>query len=402
MIDSIVLAVDEDPKTLALYQELFCDKAHQNGGCTLQTFGSAKAYLEALSKHYANGKQVAVSIIDMGLSGIHKLDVVKQARNIDAKMNILIVEASYNNSVQELLRQFGHNIFYICKPFCNDALYALVLTSIQHWKQHNKIDIELKQQLCDEIEKRKEKENMLFYQTRQAAMGEMISMIAHQWRQPITTIGLGVENTLLDIELETLDMKALEENMLMIRHQVEYLSKTIDDFRNFFLPNKEKEHVCIHECIEGALDLIGKSLQNNGIEIKTHYQDTTPLDLYKNELIQVIVNLLKNAKDAFGEHKILNGQIEIKTQEQKSDCVIRVSDNAGGIPQPIIHKIFDPYFTTKDEKNGTGLGLYMVKTIIQEHCCGTIEVENVDGGASFVITLPKICNPSETLPASKP
>ena len=251
---------------------------------------------------------------------------------------------------------------------------------------------ELERKLSEEIRVRKEKEEMLLQHTRQAAMGEMISMIAHQWRQPITAIGLSAENALLDIALGDVNLEELKEGLEMTTRQVAFLSQTIDDFRDFFVPNKTKDDVLVSECIDGALSLIEKSLTNHGVEVIREYHDTTRIKLYKNEIVQVFLNLLKNAQDVFNATATENAKITIRTLEDDKEITVRLCDNGGGIPDTIIGRIFDPYFTTKNEYNGTGLGLYMSQTIITEHACGMLRATNEDGGACFTIKLPFDCS----------
>lgn len=249
---------------------------------------------------------------------------------------------------------------------------------------------ELEKQLQEEIQLRREKEDMLLQQTRQAAMGEMISMIAHQWRQPLTVIGMIADNISLDVMFETLDTQKLQSSLKDISDQTKYLSQTIDDFRQFFVPNKEKDTIFLHDCVEGALNIIEKNLISHNIEVIKNYEDLTKIDLYKNELIQVFINFLKNAQDAFEEKHIKNAKIELTIKEYDTSVECSIEDNAGGIPLEIQKNIFDPYFTTKNKKNGTGLGLYMSKSIIEDHSSGTIKVSNTDDGVIFTLSFPKV------------
>jgi signal transduction histidine kinase len=259
--------------------------------------------------------------------------------------------------------------------------------------QHTNSELELR--LKKEIRKRQESEKLLLQHTRQAAMGEMMSMIAHQWRQPITAIGLSTDNIALDVALGSLNESELQENLKMIRQQVDYLSQTIDDFRDFFLPNKTREQVLVSDALKAALRIIGKSLENRGIQIVKQFEDRSSIPSYKNELVQVFLNLLKNAQDILGERNVKQPRIVLETIEQETSIEVRVTDNGGGIPAEHIMRVFEPYFTTKDQYNGTGLGLYMSKTIIEDHCRGTLRVENIDDGARFTLILPKTIDRDE-------
>lgn len=235
----------------------------------------------------------------------------------------------------------------------------------------------------------KETQAMLLVQSRYAAMGEMISMIAHQWRQPISVISMCVNNMLLDIELGDIEQKELEKQLHDILAQTEHLSLTIDDFRNFFKPNKEKELACVQDVLEDALSLVKKSFDNNDILITLNGESHTKIKLYKRELIQVFLNILKNAKEAVELHEDINSAIDITLYETQNTVVTRICDNGGGIKEEDLLRIFEPYFSTKGEKNGTGIGLYISKIIIEKHLLGELKAHNHEEGACFEIILPK-------------
>ncbi len=234
------------------------------------------------------------------------------------------------------------------------------------------------------------KEDMMIAQSRHAAMGEMISMIAHQWRQPITVISMIANNMILDVELDEMNEESIRKNATKTLQQTAHLSKTIDDFKNFFKPNKKKELVLVNDILEENFSIISKSLMNNNIDLKKVYESETPILIYSRELLQVLINILKNAKEALLENKIENAAISVKTSEDNNYVKISICDNGKGIDEAIISKIYDPYFSTKDEKVGTGLGLYMSKTIIDKHLHGSIKATNQDNsGVCFDILLPK-------------
>ncbi len=233
-----------------------------------------------------------------------------------------------------------------------------------------------------------EQEEIMIAQSRHAAMGEMISMIAHQWRQPLSIISMGANNILADIELDMLENDILKDGAIEIINQTQELSKTIDDFKNFFRPIKNVEEIYPEDVFTEAFNVIGKSLENNDIEVVEKFNNGNKITTYSRELMQVFINILKNAKEVLIEKDIKNKKIIIHIDEHKDTVNIKICDNAGGIKEDILTKIFDPYFTTKDEHNGTGLGLYMSKTIIEKHLYGRIEAYNKDDGACFNIILP--------------
>jgi len=251
---------------------------------------------------------------------------------------------------------------------------------------------ELEDRIKTSVNKIRENEKMLISQSKQAVMGEMIEMIAHQWRQPLTAIGMTSNNIAMDLALDDLDTKTLQLDLHSINTQVDYLSTTIDDFRNFFKESKEKEDVSSTVIIESINSLVSKQLENQNIYISIYECKEVIVHIYKNELLQVILNLISNSKDALLDPKSTqhNKKINVSCKNTIDYLEIIISDNAGGIADEIMPKIFEPYFSTKKEKNGTGLGLYMSKTIVQEHLEGQLLVENIDDGVTFTIKIPRL------------
>lgn len=236
-------------------------------------------------------------------------------------------------------------------------------------------------------------EEKMLMQSRLAQMGEMISMIAHQWRQPLGAIASTALNLKMKLEFNKYDLETISgrnscSNFIInkienIEKYVENLTTTIDDFRNFYRPNKTASKVSFNTVVQKVMLIIGASIKNDGIEIIEEFCGDQSQDMYDNEVMQVIINILRNAQDNFIEKKIPSPQIKIKYQ----DNTLYISDNGGGIPEEIIEKIFDPYFSTKNQKNGTGLGLYMSKQIIEKHENGNLSVKNKNNGAEFTITI---------------
>ncbi|QOY53845.1 PAS domain-containing sensor histidine kinase [Candidatus Sulfurimonas marisnigri] len=239
-----------------------------------------------------------------------------------------------------------------------------------------------------DITELKRKDEMLIIQSRSAAMGEMISMIAHQWRQPLAIIAMWTNNMLLDISLDDFNSKSAEEYSNSILKQTQYLSKTIDDFRNFFKPDKILSPVKLKDILEETHSMVKDILVNNGIEFKYSCDSDSEVSAYPRELMQVFVNIINNSKDSILSHKVENATIEIKVYDDEEYVNTEICDNGKGIDKKILPKIFDPYFTTKGETLGTGLGLYMSKMIIQEHLSGKIEVASEGRTTCFKIRLP--------------
>jgi len=246
----------------------------------------------------------------------------------------------------------------------------------------------LEEKIQAKIKKNREQEKMLFRQARYAQMGEMISMIAHQWRQPLNAISAAAATMQLKIDMEAYEKVFFKEKTLMIAKYIQHLSITIDDFRNFFKLDKEKETLEFSNIIDNALTLVSNALQSKGIAVVTEYRCHCSIDTYPNEIIHVILNLIKNAEDALLSNEITDPKMTIRTFGKDENIYMEIEDNAGGIDPSVITKIFDPYFTTKENNDGTGLGLYMSKIIIEDHCHGKIEVSNGEKGAVFTLIFP--------------
>jgi len=234
-----------------------------------------------------------------------------------------------------------------------------------------------------------QKEEIMLAQSRNAAMGEMISMIAHQWRQPISVIAMWANNITADIDMGELKEEDLKRYAEKITTQTQHLSQTIDDFRNFFRSDIKKEKIVIKDVMQESLSVINKSLENNNIQVQISYKSDAIVEIHARELMQVFINVIKNSKEALVENDVKNAKIDISVYEGETTVCVEIKDNALGIKDDVIKRIFDPYFTTKNVKSGTGLGLYMSKIIIEKHMYGTIEAKNVEDGVSFVIILPK-------------
>ncbi|CAM3509402.1 transporter substrate-binding domain-containing protein [Arcobacter aquimarinus] len=275
----------------------------------------------------------------------------------------------------------------------NNAVIHAVIRNINKRKEMEKeiesLNNKLEDRILEEIKKNEEKTKQLIQQSRLAQMGEMISMIAHQWRQPLAAISATTNNILLKTMLnEKIPMEELSKELNLITDYSQHLSHTIDDFRNFFKTDKIKTEISLEELIDKTINIIKIQFETEEIKVEKNYKFNEKILSYSTELQQVILILLKNAEDALVEKEIKNKRIKISTHKENDFVIIEVEDNAKGIPNNIIDKIFDPYFSTKKEKEGTGIGLYMSKIIIDEHCNGNLSVKNSKFGAIFKIKLP--------------
>jgi len=267
--------------------------------------------------------------------------------------------------------------------------YSAIRYDITDGKNIELLNSTLEDRIEQEVLKSRFKDKQMLEQSRLAQMGEMISMIAHQWRQPLAAISATSAGVEMKASMGKIDSENIIKPIQNISQYSQHLSNTIDDFRNFFKPNREKQKSTYDEIIYAVLSIVQLSIENQNISISIELNTADKFSIYANELKQVILNLIKNAEDILVEKNIENPTIQIATFAEGDYLILEIRDNGGGISDDIIDKIFDPYFSTKLEKDGTGLGLYMSKTIIQKHCQGELTAFNSEVGAVFRIALKK-------------
>lgn len=244
----------------------------------------------------------------------------------------------------------------------------------------------LEQRVWVEVAKNREKDHLLIHQSRLAAMGEMIGNIAHQWRQPLNALGLLLINIQDAYAHHECDQNYLDESVAKGRQLIDKMSSTIDDFRNFFKPDREKVRFSLERAVRDALSVVESSFISNGITVALEIKQDASVMGFPNEYAQVVLNILGNAKDAILTQNVQNGRVEIVIGQDEVQAYVSIRDNGGGVEGDVIEKIFDPYFTTREK--GTGIGLYMSKMIIENNMNGRIEVRNTHDGAEFRVVTP--------------
>jgi signal transduction histidine kinase len=251
----------------------------------------------------------------------------------------------------------------------------------------------LTEEVRNQVAHNMEQERLLIQQSRLAAMGEMVHNIAHQWRQPINALTLLLANIKDSYEFNELTREYLDNEVKTGQRLIQGMSTTIDDFRNFFMPNKEKERFLTWDAIEAAIKLVFDSFAAHNIKI-VREKSSEPCVVfgYPNEFAQVVLNILTNAKEAITVKKIA-GELGIGIKTDGNTVIVSIRDNGGGIPDEILGKVFDPYFTTKER--GSGIGLYMSK-MIMSNMGGSIAIRNIGGGAETLLTLPLASNHDES------
>lgn len=342
-------------------------------------------------------------LLDVLMPEMDGYRVCKTLKENPKTKDVPIIFLTVRDEESDIIKGFEcGGLDYITKPFYTSVLLKRVETHLKLTKLNNDLHKEVK----EKIEDIRVKEQMLFQQAKMASMGEMIANIAHQWRQPLGSINSAIIGLKSKLAIEKFDLNTpkgqkecishFDEKLSKIEDYTKHLTNTIDDFRNFFKPNKDKTSFMISEAITTSLNLLSANFQNSEIEIVTDISDTQVHSL-ENELTQVIINILNNAKDALKKttchpYKV----IYITTKYTDDFLTISIKDSAGGISEDIQDKVFEPYFTTKHQTSGTGIGLYMSKEIIEKHLHGTLAMTNVHfphkdvecNGAEFTIKIP--------------
>jgi signal transduction histidine kinase len=258
----------------------------------------------------------------------------------------------------------------------------------------------LQDMVNEEIRNKLKSEQILVQQSKLATMGEMIALIAHQWKQPLNIIGLTVQDIEDAYDYEGLDKKYIEKTVTGVMEQIGFMTQTIDDFSRFLSPSKDKGEFGIIKAIEEVMFMVKGMFKRNNIVVSFDKEEgflltgDYTIQGYPNEFKHVILNLINNSRDAIlssdkkgHTDKGREGRIAIGLAKTDNRITITIRDNGGGIPPEIIDRIFEPYFTTKPEQEGTGIGLYMSRTIIENKLGGKLSARNIDGGAEFGIEL---------------
>ncbi|PHR72000.1 MAG: hypothetical protein COA66_07295 [Arcobacter sp.] len=368
---------------------------------TLSLFGihviCAKNGQEGLSLFKAAKTKIDLILTDIKMPKMDGLLMVQKIREVDEFIPVVITTAHQETNLLMKAIDLGISS-YVLKPIdiykLKETLHKAIEPKIlkeQLLEQNKKLNIE--------VQKNKENQKIMVTQSRFAAMGEMINMIAHQWRQPLASIGTAAftlkykilsDAFNLDLKEQRNEQSVFFKNKLdEIEFYVQNLTTTIEDFRNFYKSDKKVLNKTIDSAIHNCLKIMKKDLQASNIEVQLDLKSKNKLNIYENEIIHVFLNILKNAQEKLLEkenHKLI---LEICTKDIKNTVQIDIYDNGGYLDENIKDKIFEPYFSTKKEKNGTGIGLYMSKIIIENHHQGKLFVKNIREGVCFSIILPK-------------
>ena len=349
---------------------------------------------------YAYNKPSSNEIVD-------KISYFKYYKNL----NWVVAKGVYVDDINDLTQDLETQYFHIIKKQIIGNIVSFVFISLlavffayifgkkiesklrekdneveKKTQELEQLNISLQDQIQKEVKKASDQEKILMQKSKFIAMGEMISNIAHQWRQPISELSTIFMNIKLRYDLGKLEQEFMDKKAKDAEQLLEYMSTTIDDFRSFFKPNKQKEIFNVQNVFDAVMHIIGPTLQNNNIQLQINIPQNIKISGYANELEQALLNIISNAKDALIDNEIKDPNIIIQVVQSNQTVYLSIEDNAGGIQTQPIDTIFEPYFTTKME-HGTGIGLYMTKMIVEKNLSGKLNVENTNHGARFVIEL---------------
>ncbi|SFV58843.1 histidine kinase [hydrothermal vent metagenome] len=401
-----------------------------------------KPYIERLinqMKQLECGLYIDQSYHESLLSTIEELEKKKNEIKQEKLKNELVLEASKNaiialNKKKEVIifnksaeQMFGYSkeemlhsdtLFHIIPAHLleahNEGLSRFLHTGVCKYACHTNLEVEAVQkngeifpirinfgfqQTDDDViivaniqdlTYEKQKEEILQRQNHLAQMGEMLGMIAHQWKQPLSAISTSAVTMGVKAERDLIGKDEILAYAKKINSYTDHLNRTMDDFRNFFKPNKNRKKTSCNRIVAMVLDIVKIPVYNKGISLYTDLGCNENLITYGNELNQVVLNLIQNAEDVLLEREVENPTIWIRTYREDELYVIEVRDNAGGIDMQLMDSIFDMFVSTKLDKNGTGLGLYMSKIMVEEHCMGKLDVSNASEGACFKVMVPSL------------
>ena len=321
---------------------------------------------------------IPTNIYESSLTLVTKEALVNKYKTIFAALLIAVLITLY------LIKSFSHTQKI---EQLNEELEEKVKLRT---KELYEINETLEEQVSFEVEQSRQKDEAMLIQSRQVAMGEMITMLAHQWRQPMASISMQANNVLIDIELGTEDITEIKNEIKSMSDDMQELSAMITTFSKLFNSDGKKSFIKLQNIIEDALSLLSGNLEYYNISVEKIYESESEVEIISSELYQVYWNILNNAKDILIEREISNPKIRISIQESESEIITIISDNAGGIINEEYEKVFEPYYSTKEDLNGRGLGLYTARVIVQKNLNGSIYAKNSKVGADFFIHIPKV------------
>jgi C4-dicarboxylate-specific signal transduction histidine kinase len=381
-----ILCVDDGPLNLSLLDAMLSPR-----GYAVVTAADGPQALEKIE-----AERIDICLLDVMMPGMDGFEVCRRIKSDARYRNIPVVLITSYSETEHRIRgiEAGAEDF-ITKPFDSAEVLARVKMLLQVKSLHDRLqeahheiaelNSSLEARIARAVDEIRQKDQMLIVQGRLAAMGEMINNIAHQWRQPLNALGLVVQQLPYFQSTGELTGEFLEESTAKSMELIRHMSQTIDDFKNFFRPDKRLKTFSVPGMITQTLLLVEASLKDQEIGVDFHAEGEPMAQGYPNEYGQVLLNILMNAAEALVAQNVDAPLISIRAFSEGAVSVVTITDNAGGITDEIIGSLFDPYFTTKGPDKGTGIGLFMSKTIIEKNMGGRLTVQNSGRGAEFRI-----------------
>ena len=336
-------------------------------------------------KKFQQNPHIDLILTDINMPKVNGIDMIKKIRSQNTQIPILVLSA--HSDVNYFIDTIKLGIDgYILKPIeIKQLFYSIekVTHKISLQKENEEYKHNLEAKVEEEIQKREYQEKILMHQSKLAAMGEMMDAVAHQWKQPLNIINMRIDMLQYDFEDNIIDDKYIDEFIGKFKFQMSHIVNTLDEFRNFFRPNKVSKEFKISKSIDSTLLLVNDEFIKNKIEFIKNIQDDGTIYGNANDFKHLILNIINNSKDAFNENNIQNRTININLFKNDEIIKLEIYDNAGGIPDKVIDNIFNANVTTKEEGKGTGIGLYMSKQIASKHS-GKLYVQNIKNGAKFI------------------
>lgn len=363
-----ILLVDDVPENIYSLKMMIEDSFDINIFSAL----SAQEGIKILMK-----ENIDLILTDVQMPEIDGFEFVEYLKNIDRTKDIPVIFITGIYDKDEYQTK-GYNlgaVEYITKPIHDVLLTSKLKVYIDIFEKRKKDESQIAT-----------KDKILIHQSKMATMGEMIGVIAHQLKQPLNILSLYCSNVKDSYQFNEINETFIDDFSKNTNLQIKFLSETIDDFRDFFNPNKEKREFNIKDAINRSIKLLGNQFSTNEIKLNLDLKDEKVYGI-ETELEQVILNIINNAIDAFREKTIENKEINISVLSKKSYTILIIEDNAGGVKLDNLEKLFDPYYTTKS--TGTGTGLYMVKLVIKNSFSGDLRISNTEKGLRYIIALPQ-------------
>lgn len=358
------------------------------------SFVSAYSAAEAIA-YLKENPFFAIVLLDIGMeTNDAGLDVATFIRKqLNDNLTRIIIRTGQPGDVpeQEIIDNYDINDYKSKTELTVEKLFTSIRTAIAQYDQINELanlNQELEQRIEVAVKKQQEQQEALFIQNRAIQIGELLNMLAHQWRQPLSRISAVTAQLKLSLALGEIDPVEFDKQVSGIEKYTNELSQTIDEFRMVYEPSNLSQNTPICQLLDKSVSVMSSLFKLNNIHTNILCDPEAKELCTSAELFQVVLSILKNAQEAFAQKSVTGPYINISVAQETDGVKICIEDNAGGIDDEHIGKIFDPYFSTKINKNGHGLGLYMSKNIIEKHCHGQLDVNSTDTGTSFIINLP--------------